>query len=106
MLFINIKIKKGKFRGDFSLFEKAIVAMALLRVLSGTIEILAAFLIVKVNEVEKALIINSSLAIVGPIILILTTSIGVISIANNISYSNILWIFIGIICILYGIKGS
>ncbi|MBM7572317.1 YqhV family protein [Aquibacillus albus] len=88
------------------MFEKAIVAMALLRVLSGTIEILAAFLIVKVNEVEKALIINSSLAIVGPIILILTTSIGVISIANNISYSNILWIFIGIICILYGIKGS
>mgnify|MGYP001245878811 CR=1 FL=1 len=88
----------------FNIWDKAILGMALLRLLSGTIEILVAIIILKLNQVDKALIVNSSLAIVGPIILILTTSIGVLSIATSISYSNIIWIFIGVFCIIYGVK--
>lgn len=84
--------------------DKAIVTMALLRLLSGTIEIGAALLIIKLNQVEKALIVNSTLAIIGPIILILTTAIGVFSIADSLSWVKICWIFIGILFILYGLS--
>jgi putative exporter of polyketide antibiotics len=90
----------------FIFIEKAIVGMALLRMISGSVEVLAALLILKVNEVEKALIINSSLAIIGPIILIATTTIGLFGMADKISLSKILWIVCGVCCILYGVKSG
>ncbi|WP_075982735.1 YqhV family protein [Bacillus massilinigeriensis] len=88
----------------FILLEKAILGMALLRILSGSIEIFAAILMMKFNEIEKALIINSSLALVGPIILIATTTIGLFGIAEKISFIKMFWIFLGVGFILYGIK--
>jgi hypothetical protein len=90
----------------FTHLEKAIFEIAMLRIFSGSIEIIAAVLIIKVNQIDKALIINSSLAIIGPLVLIITTSIGVLSITDNISYGKIVWIFIGIACIFYGVKGN
>ncbi|KQL49163.1 hypothetical protein AN963_05165 [Brevibacillus choshinensis] len=86
------------------MWEKAIVGMAALRILSGSIEILAALLILKVNEVEKALVINSGLAIVGPIVLITTTTIGLLGMSDRISYAKIAWILVGISCILIGVR--
>lgn len=88
----------------FPVFEKAVLGMAVLRIFSGNLEILAALLMLKLNDVEKALIVNSSLALTGPIVLILTTSIALISIADKISFTQILWIFAGVLCILYGIR--
>ena len=44
--------------------------MGILRIISGSIEILAGMLMFRLNDVEKALVVNSSLAMVGPIILI------------------------------------
>ncbi|WAA13533.1 YqhV family protein [Fervidibacillus halotolerans] len=87
------------------MFEKAILSMAFLRMFSGSIEIIVAFIILKLNDIEKALLVNSSLAIIGPIILIVTTSIGVVGLSEKISFSGIFWIFIGVACILYGVKG-
>jgi hypothetical protein len=90
----------------FQIFEKAIIGMSLLRLLSGSIEIIVALLILKFNNIEKALLLNSSLALVGPIILILTTTIGLVGIAEKISFIKVLWIFTGVACILYGVKSS
>ncbi len=90
----------------FQMFEKAILGMAFLRMFSGSIEILVAIIILKLNDVEKALMVNSSLALIGPLILILTTSIGLIGLADKISFAKIIWVFIGITCILYGIKSG
>ncbi|WP_010650531.1 YqhV family protein [Oceanobacillus massiliensis] len=90
----------------FNLLEKAIVAMALLRIASGSLEILAAFLIMKFNEIEKALIINSILALIGPMILIISTTIGLYSLADKISFDKMLWIVLGVAFIIYGIKSS
>src|SRR5690554_1258803 len=87
-------------------FEKAIVAMALLRVFSGLIEITAALLILKVNQVDKALIINSSLSIVGPIIFIVATGIGLYSIANDLPLTKLFWILLGVAFIIYGIRSK
>ncbi|NMD71169.1 YqhV family protein [Bacillus sp. DNRA2] len=90
----------------FQMFEKAIVGMALLRMISGSIELSVAFLILKANNIEKALILNSSLALVGPIILILTTTIGLVGLAEKISFLKVVWIFSGVALILYGVKSS
>ncbi|MDR7314118.1 YqhV family protein [Brevibacillus nitrificans] len=86
------------------MWEKAIIGMAALRILSGSLEILAALLILKVNEVEKALFINSGLAIVGPVILITTTTIGLLGMSDRISFSKLAWILVGISCILIGVR--
>ncbi|MDN3017004.1 YqhV family protein [Paenibacillus sp. BSR1-1] len=88
----------------FTFIEKAVLGMALLRIISGCIEISAAILMIKFNSVEKALIVNSSLALVGPLILILTTTIGTLSIVEKISYLKMLWIFLGVSFILIGVK--
>lgn len=88
----------------FALFETAVLFMALFRILSGSIEIFAALLMLKFNEVEKALIINSSLAFVGPLILLTTTAIGIAGMSSKISISKFFWIFLGATLIIYGIK--
>ena len=105
-LFCHILEFEGGGQAMFHLFDKAILGMSILRLLSGTIEIIVALVILKLNHVEKALMINSMLAIVGPIILILTTSIGLIGLADKISLTKIFWIVIGICFILYGVNSK
>lgn len=90
----------------FNLLEKAVLAMAIFRILSGTIEIFAAFLMIKFNEIEKALVINSSLSIIGPFVLIVTTTIGLVGIADKVSFGKFIWIIIGVLFILYGVKSN
>ncbi|AMA72272.1 MULTISPECIES: YqhV family protein [Aneurinibacillus] len=86
------------------MLEKAIIGMASLRLLSGSLEILAALLIIKVNEVEKALLVNSGLALVGPFVLLLTTTIGLAGMADRVSLAKIFWIFLGLACIFIGAR--
>ncbi len=90
----------------FHLIEKAILGMAFLRFFSGSLEILVALLFIKYNDIEKALVMNSSLALVGPLILLLTTTIGLVGMAEKISLSKILWVFGGVACIIYGVKSN
>lgn len=90
----------------FQIFDKAILGMAFLRLFSGTLEILVAIIILKLNNIEKALVANSMLAIVGPLILITTTAIGLIGLADKISFTKIFWIFLGVCFILYGVKSK
>lgn len=87
----------------FNSIEKIVFSMALLRIFSGSLEITAALLMLKFNSIEKALLINSSLVLVGPVILILTTSIGLSGIAGEISFSRIFLVFIGVGFILYAV---
>lgn len=88
----------------FSIIQKTIIAMALLRVLSGTIEIFAAFLIYQFNDVEKALLINGSLSLIGPVILILSMSVGLYSLADDLPIKKLTLIVLGVALILYGVK--
>lgn len=86
-----------------SLINKFVLGMALLRLLSGSIEIVAGLLMLKFNQLDKALIINSSLAIVGPIVLILTTSIGAFGLSANLSFTRMCMIFAGVGLILFAV---
>ncbi|PWW32029.1 uncharacterized protein DUF2619 [Cytobacillus oceanisediminis] len=90
----------------FFFLDKAILGMALLRIISGCLEIFVALLIIKFNDIEKALIVNSSLALVGPPILLITTVIGLTGMADKVSLTKILWVLGGVGCILYGVKSN
>ncbi|WP_438351803.1 YqhV family protein [Paenibacillus sp. FA6] len=83
--------------------DKFVVSMATLRILSGSIEIAAALFMLKVGQVDKALTINTMLAFVGPTVLIITTSIGLIGMADKLSWAKMSWILLGVICLLIGI---
>ncbi|MFC5651570.1 YqhV family protein [Paenibacillus solisilvae] len=85
------------------MLNKFVMSMASLRVLSGTIEICAALLMLRLNELDRALLINSSLALVGPIILITTTTIGLVGMSDKLSMGKIAWVIGGVACILIGV---
>lgn len=88
------------------IFEKAVFAMATLRILAGFIEMTAGFFMLRFNDLEKAMVINASLALIGPIVLVTTMTIGVLGLVDRISFSRITWIVAGIACILIGVKSQ
>jgi len=83
--------------------DKAAFSMAMLRILSGCIEVTAAIVMLRMNDVQKALVVNSMLALVGPFVLISTTTIGLIGLADKLSPAKIVWILAGVGCLLIGI---
>ncbi|GJM76417.1 hypothetical protein HMSSN036_86330 [Paenibacillus macerans] len=85
------------------MLDKFVVSMATLRMFSGTVEILAALLMLKLGRVDKALAVNSALAFVGPTVLLVTTSIGLAGIADKLSWGKMIWIGCGVACLLIGI---
>lgn len=87
----------------FQSLDTAIVSMSLLRVVSGSTELLAAFFILYFNDVKKALVINGFLASIGPVILIASISIGLISLSGELSMSKFLFIGSGLTLLFIGI---
>lgn len=87
-------------------FEKAVFAMAALRILSGIIEMSAGLLMLKLNDLEKAMAVNASLALIGPVILVSTMTIGIFGLVDRVSFTRMTWIAAGVACILLGIKST
>ncbi|GAF63796.1 YqhV family protein [Alkalihalobacillus trypoxylicola] len=88
----------------FFSIELALIIMVLLRLLSGFIEISAAMVMLKLNSVEKAMGVNAILAIIGPTIFIASILIGLVSISDKLSPSKFIFIGIGVLFILVGIR--
>ncbi len=86
--------------------EKALFFMIALRLISGSIEITAAMLMLKYNDLEKAFYINTMLALVGPVILIVTTGIGLSGLSEKISLKKGILLFSGIVLILMSMKSK
>ncbi|MCP3773334.1 YqhV family protein [Paenibacillus sp. MZ04-78.2] len=86
-----------------SVMNKIVLSMALIRIFSGSIEIMAGLLMLRYNQIEKALLINSGLALVGPFVLLTTTTIGLVGMADKLSAGKMLWVLIGVSCIFIGI---
>jgi hypothetical protein len=85
------------------MINKIVMSMATLRLMSGSLEIIAALLMIRFNQIEKALLVNSGLALVGPLVLLATTTIGLVGIAEKLSFSKMLWVLAGVSCIFIGI---
>jgi hypothetical protein len=85
------------------MLSKIVLSMATLRMISGSLEIIAALLMIRFNQIEKALLVNSGLALIGPLVLLSTTTIGLVGIAEKLSYGKMLWVLVGVSCIFTGI---
>jgi hypothetical protein len=85
------------------MLNKIVMSMASLRLMSGSLEVIAALLMIRFNQIEKALLINSGLALLGPLVLLSTTTIGLVGIAEKLSYGKMLWVLVGVSCIFVGI---
>jgi len=83
--------------------DKTVLSMALLRMLSGCLELTAAMIMLKFNDVQKSLVVNSMLALVGPLVLISTTTIGLVGLSDKLSPAKFLWVAAGVCCLLIGI---
>ena len=68
---------------------RAVLTMALLRLIAGTIEISAGLLMLKFGRVQTALKINSVLGLIGPIILTLVGTVGLIGLSSQLSWSRL-----------------
>ncbi|WP_285851236.1 YqhV family protein [Sporosarcina aquimarina] len=89
-----------------TVIERALLFIILLRVISGSIEISAAALMYKFNDLEKAFYINSLLALVGPVILVVTTGIALSGLTEKISLTRMVCLFAGVLLILYSLKAK
>ncbi|MDA8213008.1 MAG: YqhV family protein [Clostridia bacterium] len=88
----------------FLVSDKIVAGMALLRMLSGLIELTAALLMLKLGRVESAFKINAALAMIGPTIMILVTTLGLVGLSGKISYQRMAVIFLGVVFIFAGMR--
>ncbi|WP_438314272.1 YqhV family protein [Sporosarcina sp. FA9] len=86
------------------MIEKALLTIIILRIFSGSIDITAAMLMYRFNDLEKAFYINTLLALVGPVVLIITTGVALFGLAEKISVIRMVFLFSGIIFILISLK--
>jgi hypothetical protein len=92
-------------RSDLMTTEtRAVLTMALLRLLAGTIEISAGLLMLKLGRVQAALKINSMLGLVGPIILTLVGAVGLIGLSSELSWSKLILTALGVFLIFLGTR--
>lgn len=89
-------------RGGVSVRDPFVSSMAAVRLVSASIELTGALLILRAGRVDAALRINGLLGLAGPLVLITVTAIGVAGLAGRVPLGKILLIFIGVYLILYG----
>ncbi len=82
-----------------------VAGMALLRMISGTIELTAAVLMLHFHNLETACRINGLLGLVGPTILILVSALGVAGLAGKLEAWKLALVVCGVLCILVGTRG-
>lgn len=83
--------------------DKMVLSMGLLRVFGGSAELIAAFTILYLNDIKKAVAVNSILATIGPIILISTMTIGVVGVANQLEPMRFVLVLCGVFLILLAV---
>ncbi|AGT32747.1 hypothetical protein M493_12500 [Geobacillus genomosp. 3] len=83
--------------------DPSVLAMAGMRMLSALVELSAALLMLAFNDVKKALAINAALAVVGPTVMIVTMTIGLLSLADELSFSRLGLVALGVALILFAI---
>lgn len=85
-------------------YDPHVFGMALIRFLSAAIEFSAALLMLRFNRVEAAIGVNAALGLVGPLILLFATMVGVLGISGRVSPGKLLLIILGVALILRGTR--
>jgi hypothetical protein len=76
--------------------------MALIRVVSGLLEIITAVFIVRLGRVDLALRLNALLGLIGPLIFILVSVLGIAAIAVKLSWLKVGLLSLGIVLVIWG----
>lgn len=84
--------------------SRNLLGMSVLRIISGCLEIGTAFLFLRLKKVEAALQLNAILGLVGPIIFLLVSGLGLISVAVKVSPFKVVLIALGVLFIVIGSK--
>ncbi len=78
-------------------------SMVVIRLVSATVELTAAFLMWRFQRLDTAVRINGFLGMVGPVILTITMAIGLAGLATGkMPLAKMVWIGCGVLCILWG----
>ncbi len=82
----------------------ALGGMALVRFLSGMLEVIAAVIFLRLGKVEHALRINAFLGLIGPLVFILVSTLGIVAIAVKLSPLKVILLTLGSILVLVGTR--
>jgi len=78
--------------------------MAVLRIISGLMEIGIAILFLKSGRVDTALRLNAFLGLIGPLVFILVSVLGIAAIAVKLSWTKVVILVLGLALVLLGTK--
>ncbi|GAD13005.1 hypothetical protein GBL_1222 [Geobacillus kaustophilus GBlys] len=95
--------QEGNMKHWLRSIDPSVMAMAGMRMVSAFIELSAALLMLMFNDVKKALAVNAALAVVGPTVMMVTMAIGLLSLADELSFSRLGLVALGIALILFAI---
>ncbi|HOQ23638.1 MAG TPA: DUF2619 domain-containing protein [Bacillota bacterium] len=84
--------------------EKMVVNMALVRVISGLLEIGAAMAIIRLGRIETALRINAFLGLIGPLVFLAVSALGLVAVAVRLIPWKVALLILGLILVLIGTK--
>lgn len=82
--------------------DKYVFLMACVRILSGCIELGAAVLMLYFDKLATAVRINSSLGLVGPLVFIAVSSIGVIGLSASLPPARLALVIAGVVLVVLG----
>lgn len=80
--------------------ESLVRAMALMRVLAGSLEVAAALLMLRFGRVESAFRINAWLGIIGPAIFLIVSSLGLAGMVGQIPPLKVVLLLSAVVLIL------
>jgi hypothetical protein len=78
--------------------------MALIRIISGLLEIATAIIFIKIGRVDSALRLNAFLGLIGPIVFILVSVLGIAAIAVKLSWIKLVLLSLGLLLVIVGTK--
>lgn len=85
--------------------ERAILNnMATIRMISGLLEIAVALIFLKIGRIDSALRMNAFLGLVGPLVFIVVSVLGITAIAVRLPWYKVVLISMGMVFVLIGTK--
>ncbi|MCR4425542.1 MAG: YqhV family protein [Firmicutes bacterium] len=84
--------------------QDALRNMAAIRAVAGSLEIVAAAVMLRLGTVSAALRVNAFLALIGPLFMVAVTAVGLLGIATHLSPVRVLLIAAGVGLILAGTR--
>lgn len=84
--------------------RKVLSQIAMLRAISGILEFSAALVIIRLSRVEAALRINALLGLIGPLVFLAVSALGIVALAVKVSFFKIILLVAGACFILWGTR--